>query len=680
MNSSDSVGFSDGAILITPVRGWLRYPEKGLNASAKSKRFPIIIFLHGQHSPNDPSYKGYDYLAERLAQHGYVVASIDANVINATGQANRSSQSRAQLVLGTLDRLRQIDGFGQIDLGGNAGELDPLKGKLDFSRVGIMGHSRGGQGISNTILFNLNRRGATEVQLKQALLNLDSFSGFDSYPTLQAAVNVIEETIVTKTRTGFRNTIIKKPVSINDDKFAAALEQLNIFFASSAGNANVPPPYDFKGAFLLAPTDFGGNTGLNHVPLAVLLPSCDGDMSNLQGAVSYDHNRFGPGGDLAPRYQIMVNGANHNDYNTIWTGDDFGFKPYLGRFPGPDYCKRDAIQKDSIRLSDGDQRGNGLFIINSFMRYHIGGEEKFAAYWNGMAKLPAAACPAGIAPCDERMVLSVQKSADHNKLIQRFELANSMEQNLLGGAITFAGFNDSARCVTPSGADTPGVCTPKRLSGLEFDEWGYNGLRSIADHVELAWSKPGTGTEPVERSIITDLKDLSTKGYDSLTFRIAVVRPMGQEVLVTLTDGAGKSATVTASEFTNALYNAPRRKASEGPLKDDPAKDIPLMDHEADKDYASGQVKILMNMVAIPLAAFEGIDTTSLKELKLVFPRDSGKVAITDIELQNLGYDERSCELASPKPAHCLKSPQTADIGTPQKSEAPKDKLLLINE
>ena len=53
-----------------------------------------------------------------------------------------------------------------------------------------------------------------------------------------------------------------------------------------------------------------------------------------------------------------------------------------------------------------------------------------------------------------------------------------------------------------------------------------------------------------------------------------------------------------------------------------------------------------MNMVAIPLKAFEGIDLTSLKELKLVFPKESGKVAITDIELQNLGRDKPAQKLA----------------------------------
>jgi hypothetical protein len=63
--------------------------------------FPFIVFLHGTHqtcfSGSDvsiewpcgtgrspiPSYEGYDYSAEQLASHGFIVISISANGINA---------------------------------------------------------------------------------------------------------------------------------------------------------------------------------------------------------------------------------------------------------------------------------------------------------------------------------------------------------------------------------------------------------------------------------------------------------------------------------------------------------------------------------------------------------------------------------------------------------------------
>ncbi len=578
--SGDSSGFSNSTTFITPIKGWVRYPEEALEGTAVIDRFPVIVFQHGNHAAKDPSYQGYDYLAKDLAEHGYVVISINANATNSGGDprafGDQSSQSRAQLILGTLDRLRQIDGFGQIDLGGNLGKLDPLRGKLDLYRVGIMGHSRGGQGVANAIKFNKTRRGTTEEDLRAALTGRPTDFA-TNFPDLAAAVTPAVAATTTTPAI---------PASLDEPKFKAALLKYNVSFAAGSGAV---PPYDFKGAFMLAPTDFAGITGVDYVPLANLLPSCDGDVSNLQGARTYDHNRFGPEGDTTPRYQILVRGANHNFYNTIWSDRDMGAE---------------------------DQRRGGLFIINSFMRYHVGGEEKFAAYWNSLAQLPKAACPIRLVPpsptCDERMVLTVQKDATHSKLIQRFDDAGTINLNKLGGTIAFSGFDQYVRYGMASGAGISGD-VPAPLAG-------FGDIRSLTDHVELTWSNP-------DASIVTDLAGTSATDYDSLTFRIAVVDPVGQEVLVTLTDSAGKSATVTASDYTDALYNAARPKGD----------GRPMVDHPDDAPYVGDQMLKLLNMVAIPLKAFNGVDMTSLKELKLSFPKEWGKAAITDIELQNLG-------------------------------------------
>ncbi len=504
---------------------------------------------------------------------------------------------------------------------------------------------------------------------------------------------------------------MKKP-SIDDVKFAAAIKDENIFFAAGSGNANVPPPYTFRGAFMLAPTDFGSAAGLNNVPLANLLPGCDGDVSSLDGALVYDHNRHGPQNDAAPRYQILVQGTNHNDYNTIWTGDDFNPDD------GPDNCLRSATRKDSIRLSAEDQRRTGLFAIASFMRYHVGGEQKFRPYWNGIAQLPDAACPSGRGPCDERMNLTIQKQGA--KIIHQFDKPDGMSVNAFGGSVTFSGFDTDGRALCAMGLNrsTAGLCSPNRLAGFQY-RVKKRGLLSNSEHVELSWSNPNA-------SIVNDLKGISAKNYNSLTFRIAVVRPMGQEVLVTLTDTSGKSATVTASDFSDALYNAPRRKiypVKEVPVADapiglpdaargipamvdmigqqptfevpsmvslvaqpepDPARDIPMLDAAIDKAYAEGQAKILMNMVAIPLKAFEGVDLEHLKELKLAFPKESGKVAITDIELQNFGRAERLAEIALSQAGILGGAGGGIALGgnggPPQSASVkPEDKQLIVN-
>jgi len=625
----DLAASEDDEIFIAPVKGWVRYPEKALNGSVPTTRFPVIVFEHGMGASS--SYKGYDYLAEELATHGYVVISINADANNFDVEEG-TSIARAQLILGTLDRLREIDKGAPLLLQGESvGMFSPLKNKLDFTRIGIMGHSRGGQGVSTAIKLNPTRLGTREGDLKAALMkNAATFQGafpelaaaFIPYRAAQPAVPAVEATPAVPANGNIPAipaveaveaipAVDEQAAYLDEKTFDAAIVKYNIFYA--AGRETVRP-YDFKGAFMLAPTDFDGNLGMNNVPLANLLPSCDGDVSNLDGAIAYDHNRFGPATDTAPRYQILVHGANHDFYNRIW-GDD-------GKWSNRNYC--DDKRKDSIRLSRADEERNGLFIINSFMRYHVGGEQKFAAYWNGTARMPDAACASGKGPCDERVMLTVQKDIGRRKLIQSFDDSGSLERNRLGGSIAFSGFDTDglAQCAMPlDGRGFVIECTPARPEGFNY---GYDGkgFLSIADHAELSWSKSNA-------VMTTDLTGISAKGTDSLTFRIAVIRPIGQEMLVTLADSAGKTATVTASDFSDALYNLPRPKGDERPM----------VDHSDDGRWTE-QVPQLLNMVAIPLKAFEGVDTTSLKELKLVFPKESGKVAITDIELQNLGREK----------------------------------------
>ncbi|PSH55218.1 hypothetical protein CU100_23415 [Phyllobacterium endophyticum] len=653
----------DDNIFIAPIAGGLNFPQQPISPLATKGRFPIILFEHGMGDTG--SYKGYDYLAQELASHGYVVLSIDADAANDVDE--NDGQARAQLILGTLDRLRQIDKNGQVNEDGDAGPLDALKGKLDFTRIGIMGHSRGGQGVSSAIKYDATRVGVSPNDLKEAVKADPDF--FQSkFPDLAATVTpevsyeaAVKEIPASIDEEKFKAAIVKYngafdassiesmkatlisdpsafdkafpdlktaivpavpavpvvapvPASLDDEKFNKAIDKYNLFYA--AGRESVAP-YDFKGAFMLAPMDNNGNLGVNNVPLANLLPQCDGDVNDLAGASSFDHNRYGATADIAPRYQIFVKGANHGYYNRVWGKDK----------DSTAYC--DTPPVGSMRLTRSAQESNGLFLINSFMRYHVGGEQKFDAYWNGTAQLPDAVCESGVGPCDERVVLTVQKGSNRRKVIARFERDDSIERNERGGSIKFSDFNAIGRYpMVWGGGGALDISEPARLPGFAYDYNSGRGFQVVADHVELVWSSPNP-------SIVIDLKGLSARRMDSLTFRIGVVRPMGQEVLVTLTDGANRHATLTASDFSDALYNGPRKKG-EG---------VPLKDHPDDVAFV-GQAKGLLNMVAIPLAAFEGVDTNNLKELKLVFPKESGKVAITDIELQNLGRDKPAQKLA----------------------------------
>lgn len=131
--------------------------------------FPVIVFLHGRHvtcfngegadflewpcvatRQPIPSYKGYDYVSEVLASHGYVVVSISANGVSAAdnGTFDFGTLARAELIQKHLDILNTFNTTGGAPFG------TKFVGKLDLSRVGTMGHSRGGEGVVRHHILN----------------------------------------------------------------------------------------------------------------------------------------------------------------------------------------------------------------------------------------------------------------------------------------------------------------------------------------------------------------------------------------------------------------------------------------------------------------------------------------------------------------------------------------------
>jgi hypothetical protein len=243
-------------------------------------RYPLLVFLHGNHNTcgrfdpalgvriddrNDyttsgtcppgyvptPNHLGYDYLATALADMGYVVVSINANrgVNGAPGVSgdNGLNLRRGRLVLRHMEQLSQWNaGIGRPPSSLGFG----LTGLLDFSHVGLMGHSRGGEGMR-----------AAVAQYRDA---------GSPWPTRIGAVG-------------------------------------------------------FEALFEIAPVD--GQTGriLNAVDLAwnVLLPGCDGDVSDLRGVRPLDRMiQITTETRSLNKSSFEVYGANHNFYNTEWQVSD----------------------------------------------------------------------------------------------------------------------------------------------------------------------------------------------------------------------------------------------------------------------------------------------------------------------------------------------------------------------
>lgn len=105
----------------------------------------------------------------------------------------------------------------------------------------------------------------------------------------------------------------------------------------SAWPAKIPAPITWKALFEIGPVDGQTSRVLNAdgVSWAVLLPMCDGDVSNLQGIKPYDRMmRIATESPARQKAAIAVWGANHNFYNTEWqTSDSRGCTDHTALFP-----------------------------------------------------------------------------------------------------------------------------------------------------------------------------------------------------------------------------------------------------------------------------------------------------------------------------------------------------------
>lgn len=137
------------------------------------RRYPLVVFLHGNHgtcgtgtNPREdwsceytesgtcptgyvvtPNHRGYDYVASELAANEYIVVSINANRGITCGGGEDGdwgfNLARGRLILRHLQQLSEWH-RGVSPTPTSLG-FD-LRGAIDFSQVGIMGHSRGGEG------------------------------------------------------------------------------------------------------------------------------------------------------------------------------------------------------------------------------------------------------------------------------------------------------------------------------------------------------------------------------------------------------------------------------------------------------------------------------------------------------------------------------------------------------
>ncbi|MFE3174331.1 hypothetical protein ACFXPA_13350 [Amycolatopsis sp. NPDC059090] len=120
-----------------------------------------------------------------------------------------------------------------------------------------------------------------------------------------------------------------------------------------------PVRWKIRGDVLIAPTVFGLNPTPD-VPSVTFLPSCDGDVSDLQGQQYIDAAR-GVSRDTALHSALYVSGANHNYFNAEWT-PGVAVAPAQDDFhsPEPDPNCSPGVP---ARLTDAQQRAVGATYV-----------------------------------------------------------------------------------------------------------------------------------------------------------------------------------------------------------------------------------------------------------------------------------------------------------------------------
>ncbi|MEV6301241.1 Ig-like domain-containing protein [Actinoplanes sp. NPDC051861] len=651
------------AVESVEIRGQLYMPDW----TKRKTPSPLIVLVHGNHGSCDSGQdsanltcaqfkhneSGYAYLAENLATWGYTTFSLsqDQLMMRQDNAKGKGMHNRRMLLAATLDAITAASRRKGLPVDEHTTIGTALSGHLDMTRIGLMGHSRGGDAVANFLDYNRIRTDG--------------------------------------------------------------------------------PRYPINGVISLAPVDYERKAPYG-MPFMSILPMCDGDVSNLQGARLFERSQYVAPNDPFPRIQVEHLGAIHNWYNSVWYADGGAdgqgnndaacgnsapfatnnIHPHNLRLSGAASSSDPAgnyaidnsdplnplvntkISGDAARM--GDQEKLGLATMAAFLRRYIGGEGAFEPYMTGELsdtaghlQVPASACPtsgSGTAiPCAERVNTTYFAGPGERVDVIRPEPRNPLTENALGGTLTGTGFADPyAQApgvtpkppVTPQGFDwcnpEPGDFAPAQLgkTGLPTAAkqcplpagtalGGQNGTRenspinhSYGGQLAVAWeeSSPATLTAQIP-AVSGDVRHLEALALDAAVNFFDLRNPGAanrgdntrdttvngtpaspvwpnekptsydpasttQNFRIVLTDRAGRTASVDAGDprWGNALHMSTGTNTP--------------------------NTHIVLNQIRVPLAEFaeQGVNLGAVAGLSLQFGVDgmprSGSIQLADVRFQ----------------------------------------------
>lgn len=562
---------------------------------------PTVMLLHGRHTScstgtanpnrwpcndnqiNIPSFAGYDGTARALASHGYAVVSIAANAINSNDNqlaADRGAQARGQLLLDTLTMLdtaskgqpvsfrdahkdrdvsladalanqAALPGLAPTEATEGLSPAD-LVGRFDLTNVGMMGHSRGGEGVTSAATLN------------QAL-----------------------------------------------DK-----------------------PWGIKSILPLAPVDFGRMTVPN-VAMNVILPYCDGDVSNQQGQHMLDDTRYAFDDDSL-RSGVWAMGANHNFYNTVWTPGVYAYSVSddWGATSTDAVCGPRAAT--NIRMTAKEQYDMGTAYMAGWFRLTLGGEDQFLPMFDGSGSVPAV-----LNGEDVRSMATAPSSA--RATITSFE-QGSTPVRTQGAASANVCASTSGRTV----AQTLPACTTT-LGTAAVPHWTpatYGGNVPATPVTKLTWTALSTGTTvqtASEASVSVPKAARNASDFDRLSVKVAADETVttGTDLTLKVVDHNGK----TYSSLISALN--------------------PLALTRLPASGSATLKKIVLQQVNVPTTALAdaGLDLSDIREVRFTAATGADATATGAAFLSDLAFESSS--VGTP----AIKTERTIDLAIPTVNE-----------
>ena len=154
--------FGDGK-LENAVGNPVPCPLDGIIAAPKGPGpYPLVVIFHGVKRVDtiyDKVYSGFDYLVGQLAAEGYVALSFNVNIdYHCWDYGESMDYDWAYTVY-----KQQMALLERANAGLETGHGVDLKGKIDFSQVHFMGHSRGGE-MADCLIRRERREGLDRVR------------------------------------------------------------------------------------------------------------------------------------------------------------------------------------------------------------------------------------------------------------------------------------------------------------------------------------------------------------------------------------------------------------------------------------------------------------------------------------------------------------------------------------